>query len=391
MAALLLMWSGCGGPTLPVFLSPEGETVPRATDVLVSVSAEGSPSGSDLVLYVGSVRVAGEPGSNSVQYVWDTTAVDEAVTLWAKVTSPSGKSAEASRTVTVSDAAIDPPAVEFLWPLDGQTLEGEILIQVEPTGTNASLVESVRIDLDGTLLVEDTQADFFYTWDATEMEEGLHTLSATGRYGDSYTAAAEISVFLGSGKGSGPISVIITAPAEGETISGAYICTAAVEHDFDIAFVDFAVDGVTQHSSTVDPWQWVWNTQETGEGEHVLMVTATDVSGNAATDEVTVSIPPAGTLEVTLDAPTEGEIIHDDYQVKATVIAAADVQILEFLLDGVVMKSMTNAPWQWAWPVLNDLESGALLAGEHQVSVQVTDVEGHFISASAVVQVQDGG
>ena len=102
----------------------------------------------------------------------------------------------------------------------------------------------------------------------------------------------------GPGPGPGPgtdtvnPTVVITSPSDGDEVTGALTVVVAASDDVAVDHVSLSVDG-TELGQVVDaPYQFAWTA--TGGGDHTLVATAVDASGNEATASITVTVPGAG-------------------------------------------------------------------------------------------------
>ncbi len=86
------------------------------------------------------------------------------------------------------------------------------------------------------------------------------------------------------------ISVNITSPSNGETVSGTINVTANVISSNGIAHVDFYVDSTLKISETTSPYSMSLETTTLSNGQHTLKAIAYDNSGNSAqsVEQVTV-------------------------------------------------------------------------------------------------------
>ena len=86
-------------------------------------------------------------------------------------------------------------------------------------------------------------------------------------------------------------SVVITSPASGATVSGAVTFSADALDSFGIDEVRFFIDGVQVLEDRLAPYATTWNTLGvTTVGSHLLKVEAQDLSGNATSAAVTVTV-----------------------------------------------------------------------------------------------------
>ncbi|MGD2178246.1 MAG: M6 family metalloprotease domain-containing protein [Anaerolineae bacterium] len=130
-----------------------------------------------------------------------------------------------------------------------------------------------------------------------------------------------------------PPGVTITNPADGATVSGTVSVTADASDDDGVTQVEFFVDSATigTDSDGSDGWATSWDTTGYADGTHSVSATATDTSGQTASDTIGVLVdnvndPPVadsgpdqavvdadgdGTESVTLDASAGGTIAFD--------------------------------------------------------------------------------
>jgi hypothetical protein len=119
----------------------------------------------------------------------------------------------------------------------------------------------------------------------------------------------------GGGGSSNPLTISISSPAAGQTVSGAVNVIAAALDSAGVPAVQFKLDGTNLGSPvTAAPYQVSWNTANSANGAHSLTAVATDAAGNSATAaavSVTVSnsvVPPGNNSATFLkqDATTQG-------------------------------------------------------------------------------------
>ncbi len=89
----------------------------------------------------------------------------------------------------------------------------------------------------------------------------------------------------GSTDDSGPPTVDITDPSEGDLVAGTVTVNAEAEDDQSIDGVEFYVDGALQATDRSEPYSFEWPTVAFGEGEHEVMAIARDVAGNVGVDQ----------------------------------------------------------------------------------------------------------
>jgi len=85
-------------------------------------------------------------------------------------------------------------------------------------------------------------------------------------------------------------TVILTAPAEGASLSGAQTITATASDNVGVTRVEFYDNGVHLGDDTDAPYTFSWNTALYPNGSHSVTVKAYDAAGNVSSDSSTVDI-----------------------------------------------------------------------------------------------------
>lgn len=85
---------------------------------------------------------------------------------------------------------------------------------------------------------------------------------------------------------------------------------------------------------------------------------------------------------VTITSPSSGASVGHSFMVTATAVSAATIVKVEFLLEGVVVKTMTSGPYQYNYSLSPSMN------GNKTITVRATDSKGEESSASVVVKVQ---
>jgi chitodextrinase len=77
----------------------------------------------------------------------------------------------------------------------------------------------------------------------------------------------------------------VTAPNDGDTVSGTVPLTATADDDTAVAHVSFLVDGSVVGDTTSAPYTLSWNSTTVPDGQHTVQSRAFDTSGNSADSE----------------------------------------------------------------------------------------------------------
>jgi hypothetical protein len=129
---------------------------------------------------------------------------------------------------------------------------------------------------------------------------GIWTVEVSGYNVPNSPQPYALIVDGGSGAEDRPPTVSITAPAGGTTVSGRVDITADASDDNGVTQVEFFVDGATIGVDETAPYSVQWDSAAVSDGGHTISATATDTTGQPASDSVTVTIDnePDPTLHV---------------------------------------------------------------------------------------------
>ena len=154
-------------------------------------------------------------------------------------------------------------------------------------------VARVEFRVDGTLISSDPNAPYTANWNATSATAGSHTILATAYDAAGNSAASSRSVTVPAPADTTPPVVVLTAPANGSTVTDGSVALTAIASDAGsgVARVEFRVDGALIASDPSAPYAATWNAASATAGGHTILATAYDVAGNSAGSSVTVSVP----------------------------------------------------------------------------------------------------
>ncbi|MEN8041489.1 MAG: S8 family serine peptidase, partial [Actinomycetota bacterium] len=181
-------------------------------------------------------------------------------------------------------------------------------------------------------------------------------------------------------------AVTITAPADGATILGTITVSADASDDVAVASVEFFVDGISIGADTTEPYTLTWDSASSVNGPAALEATASDSSGNTATDSIGITIdnpPDLVDPTVTLTAPLDGATVVGSITVTADASDDVAVASVEFFVDGLSIGIDTTEPYASTW----DTASGS--NGSHTVSAVASDPTGNSSSDQASVTVDN--
>jgi hypothetical protein len=257
--------------------------------------------------------------------------------LTARAYDQAGNSASAAVQVTLLDSA--PPAVAVTSPAAGSSIAGQVTLHADATDNVG--VTRVELYRDGAVLLGTvTAAPYDVLW-TVDVAPGSHTLYAKAydQAGNAGTSAAVQVTAVGS------LTVSLTAPANGATLSGAVSVTATATGPGGVARVDFLRDGSLLASDTTAPYAITWDSSMETPGSHTLSARAYDPAGSSVTSaavQVTLldSAPPA----VAITSPAAGTSITGAITVHAVASDNVGVTKVELYRDNAIPLWTSTAP-----------------------------------------------
>jgi hypothetical protein len=207
-----------------------------------------------------------------------------------------------------------------------------------------------------------------------------------------FLAPAALLFALVSAAGAAPpnVSVSITSPTNGQTLSGSVTWQVAASSD--TSRVDFAVDGTVKSTDTSAPFSYSLDTTALSNGSHTLSVTGTGKGNRTSSASVSVTVsnaapppPPTSSLAISTSSPANGATVSGKITWQANVTSGTATKV-DFYIDGA--KSWT----EWLAPYVYDgdgatLDTTTLTDGSHTLAVTATAADGTTSSSSVTVTV----
>jgi hypothetical protein len=187
-----------------------------------------------------------------------------------------------------------------------------------------------------------------YTWDWDT------TLLPTGT---THTVTAKAYDTIGNVTSTYPVSVVIDnqapavsilSPGPNATLTGQVIVSANAIDNRGLSKVEFFVDTAYIGARTTAPFNFTWDTTTAPTGTHDLTMKATDTAGNVTISpvvKVRVDLPP----KISFTAPAKGMGVGGPVTVAVTATDDNAVTAVDFLLDGALKKTVSQAPYTWLW------------------------------------------
>ena len=373
------------------FTSPAAGATVSGT-VTVSVAASGG-TGLTYRLSVDGQQVATAPS-----FSWSTTAVaNGGHTLAATVTDATGRTATATRTVTVSNSATVPSptgslTVALTAPTAGATVSGTnwavVWVSGAVTGSKAYTL-SVGGRTVGSTTTTST-GPVSIPWNTATVVDGSQVLTATVRDAANQTGSVSRAVAVSNTTSTlPPLTIGFSSPAAGATVSGTVTVAVTASGGTGLSYRLF-VDG-TQVATAPS---FSWNTTGVANGGHTLTATVTDSTGRAATATRSVTVsnvvapaPTTSTLRVIITQPGAGATVGGTAWVVMWVEGASgSANVFTLSVDGVTVGSQTTST---GGPVSLPWSTTGTSNGTHTLRATVRDATGNTGSTSISVTVRN--
>lgn len=205
-----------------------------------------------------------------------------------------------------------PPSVSIESPAPGESLDWDV--EVEGSADDETGLLDVLISIDGGPYVsvehgfdsEYRKSDWAYNWETNLYEDGEHTINVRA-LDTSYNSTVVSETYeVDNPEDDDPPSVGIEAPPDGGEVEGLVeVSGTAVDELTGVRNVEVSVDGV-DHTAWVSDggdegvfsrtsfengeWLLVWDTRTVSDGEHELVVSATDEVGNRTEESINVQV-----------------------------------------------------------------------------------------------------
>jgi hypothetical protein len=175
----------------------------------------------------------------------------------------------------------------------------------------------------------------------------------------------------------------LSSPTSGSTVSGTV--TVTLQPDSGTSWSNWYVDGVYQGSTP--PMRFSWDTTRISNGNHSLLATAFDSSGNPTGSggmTVTVANDAKSSGAVSISSPSDGSTVSGT--VNISVSNSGSTSWSNIYIDGVYVNSTPPDSFSWNTAAVSD--------GSHQVKAIAFDSNGSNLgttTASVTVANDSGG
>ncbi len=182
------------------------------------------------------------------------------------------------------------PEIEITNPADGETVSGDVKIEVEAGDDNG--INRVEFWIDGDRGYTDDSSPYTYMWDTTGSpdKDGIEIRAVVY---DTNEQSEEDSVTVDVENDTFP-TVSIVSPSDGETVSGTITIRVDAEDDVGITRVDLYIDDAFMESDATQPYSFVLDTNALPNGSHFIKVKALDTDGQETSAEIVLTVDNRG-------------------------------------------------------------------------------------------------
>jgi len=329
-----------------------------SSNVNVSANASSSLGITGVQFQVDGVNLGAESTNAPYLATWNTAKTSNGVhILTAIVFDTAGNHATSGAlSVTVSNVTNTSPSVSITSPTQGANLRKTVVVSAK---TSSSVgIAGVQFLLDGgDLGAEVVTPPYSVSWNTTNANNGLHTLSAVAfdTAGNKSISTGVIATVSNANKVQPP-TVSFTSPSGGSTVSGVTNITATASDSNETPSVQFVLDGVNFGSAILGPpYVLSWDTTKVSNGAHTLQVFARNSSGMSASASIVVQLnnsnatPAAGSKALAaIDGFTKFSIQSDELASAMADCTACRFQSPSDLIPGqttvVLLRGGSSSP-----------------------------------------------
>ncbi|HEX8706129.1 MAG TPA: Ig-like domain-containing protein, partial [Myxococcaceae bacterium] len=334
-------------PTVTLTAPAEGVTVSGTLSFAATASDDRALT--KVAFFVGNTQV-GVDTAPSYTFSYNTRNLPNgAHVLTARAYDAAGNVGTSAPVNVTFENDYTPPAVAITAPAEGNTLTGTVVLTAAASDDRA--MGRVAFFVGTTQVGTDSTAPYSVSYNTRSLPNGAKVLSAKA-YDAAGNMSTSASVNVTFDNEFIPPTVALTAPAEGDTLTGTVVLTATASDEAGISKVVFFVGPTQIGTDTTEPFALSYNTRGLTNGAKVLTAKAYDSLGNVGTSApVNVTVSNDLTVPTTsITSPASGAIVSGVVQIDA--IASDDqgtITKVDFYQGSVLLGTDTTAPYSWSW------------------------------------------
>ena len=306
--------------------------------------------------------------------------------------------------ITIPEPDTTPPQAIVLFPIDGEPVSGEVVIEVRSVDNDR--VDSVQFLINQKRVFTDSSQSndiFKYTWDTGETimvdgvqeklyaEDQFHYISAIAYdpIGNSYASVPTRSKV--DNIDNEPPTAFFLSPFAGQYVSDVVNIEVIATDNDSIQYVSYFINNVLQGYVQESPYLFPWNTNLVESGNfYSIHANVKDLSNNTKTiapisvfvdngleNDVT---PPTGAIV----SPPAGLTVSGDVQI---IVSANDNRAMKEValsINGTYITTIEQPPFFYSWDTSLEQEDA-----EHTISVVLIDLAGNEAPLNPISVVVD--
>ncbi|MEL1223439.1 MAG: Ig-like domain-containing protein [Candidatus Neomarinimicrobiota bacterium] len=306
--------------------------------------------------------------------------------------------------ITIPEPDTTPPQAIVLFPIDGEPVSGEVVIEVRSVDNDK--VDSVQFLINQKRVFSNSSQSndiFKYTWDTEETvivdgvqeklyaEDQFHYISAIAYdpIGNSYASVTTRSKV--DNIDNEPPTAFFLSPFAGQYVSDVVNIEVIATDNDSIQYVSFFINNVLQGYVQESPYLFPWNTNLVESGNfYSIHANVIDLSNNTKTiapinvfvdngleSDVT---PPTGAIV----SPPAGLTVSGDVQI---IVSANDNRAMKEValsINGTYITTIEQPPFFYSWDTSLEQEDA-----EHTISVVLKDLAGNETPLNPISVVVD--
>jgi hypothetical protein len=178
-----------------------------------------------------------------------------------------------------------------------------------------------------------------------------------------------------------PPTVAISSPANVSTVAGLVPVQGSAIDNVGVVNVQLLVDGTPSGTSSSSAFSFNWNSSVAANGNHTLIVKASDAAGNVGQASTTVYVSnQTDTIvpTVSITSPVDGASLWSDTSVNVMASDNVGVTQVSFYIDGGLQATDSSAPYTFG------ISAKKLSRGTHILTAKAWDAAGHVATSAAV-------
>jgi thermitase len=290
----------------------------------------------------------------------------------------------AARAVAAAVTTLSsPPSVTISSPSPNTTVSGTVSVQGTVTASGG--LNRVELWVDGAKVSSTTSSSYSLPWDTTTASNTAHSLAVIAYDNSGASGQSQESISVNNPVlDTTPPSVSVSTPAGNSTVSGAVPVQGSATDNVSVSQIQLFVDGALAATTNSSPFSFTWDATSAATGSHTLTVKATDPSGNAGQQAVTVNVSgPADTTPPSVSITSAVAFTPNSYTVKVSATDNVRVTQVSLYLDGVLYATSTTSPYSFK------LDVKKVPSGAHNLTAKAWDPSGNEgVSAPVTITVR---